>query len=146
MTAVGGEPTVEVDDRVGVSEHVDIDATVRTVLRAEDVPPGAEVAVLVVDAAEMADLNARYRGKDGPTDVLSFPMDDPATAVAGVPWHLGDVVLCPAAAEDPLPTLLIHGVLHLLGYDHETDAGQMLARQAELVRWSAEDAVRDPED
>jgi probable rRNA maturation factor len=90
------------------------------------------VAVAFVDAAEIAALNAEHRGKDGPTDVLSFPVDG-AGAVAGE-RELGDVVICPEHTED-LTEAVVHGVLHLVGMDHETDEGEMLALQAEVLSW-----------
>jgi probable rRNA maturation factor len=90
------------------------------------------VAVEFVDAERIAALNAAHRGNDGPTDVLSFPIDE-AGAAAG-PRELGDIVICPAHTED-LREAIIHGALHLSGMDHETDDGEMLALQAELLRW-----------
>ena len=92
----------------------------------------AHVAVEFVDAARIAELNASYRGKEGPTDVLSFPVDDDGP-VAG-PRELGDVVICPEHTED-LSEAVVHGTLHLVGMDHETDHGEMLALQAEIVSW-----------
>jgi probable rRNA maturation factor len=92
---------------------------------------------MVVDAEEMAEVNGRFRGKPEPTDVLAFPIDGPDALEGwpadGPPPELGDVVICPAAAEEPLTTLAVHGLLHLLGYDHEIDDGEMLALQDELV-------------
>ena len=90
------------------------------------------VAVEFVDAARIAELNAEHRGKAGPTDVLSFPIDDD-DPVSG-PRELGDVVICPEHTTD-LEEAVLHGVLHLTGMDHETDDGEMLALQAELLRW-----------
>src|SRR5918997_402548 len=90
------------------------------------------VAVAFVSADEIAALNAEHRGKDGPTDVLSFPVDG-AAPVAGA-RELGDVVICPEHTAD-LAEAVVHGVLHLVGMDHETDDGEMLALQAEVVSW-----------
>ncbi len=90
-------------------------------------------AVEFVDAARIAELNARYRGKDGPTDVLSFPIDEDGDAVAG-PRELGDVVICVAHTTD-VREAVVHGALHLVGMDHETDDGEMLALQRELLTW-----------
>jgi probable rRNA maturation factor len=93
------------------------------------------VAVEFVDAARIAELNGAHRGKDGPTDVLSFPVDE-----NGTEWdppslrELGDVVICPEHAEDLLEAV-VHGVLHLTGMDHEADDGEMLALQAEIMGW-----------
>jgi probable rRNA maturation factor len=98
---------------------------------------GATMGLMVVGPERMHALNAEHRGVDKPTDVLSFPLDGPELAAGwpadGPPPELGDVVICPDAAEDPLATLVVHGLLHLLGYDHETDEGQMLALQDELL-------------
>ena len=91
------------------------------------------VAVEFVDAARIAELNAEHRGKTGPTDVLSFPIDDEGPVYG--PRELGDVVICPEHAAD-LEEAVVHGVLHLIGMDHETDDGEMLALQGELLRWS----------
>jgi probable rRNA maturation factor len=90
------------------------------------------VAVEFVDAARIAELNAEHRGKDGPTDVLSFPVDEDGFAAG--PRELGDVLICPEHTEDLLEAV-VHGALHLVGMDHETDAGEMLALQDELVSW-----------
>ena len=90
------------------------------------------VAVAFVAPGEIAALNAEHRGKDGPTDVLSFPVDGNGP-VAG-DRELGDVVICPEHTED-LTEAVVHGVLHLVGMDHETDEGEMLALQAEVVSW-----------
>jgi probable rRNA maturation factor len=92
----------------------------------------AHLAIEFVDAERMAELNAAHRGKDGPTDVLSFPVDERGPAAG--PRELGDVVICPEHTED-LMEAVVHGVLHLTGMDHETDAGEMLALQAEIVSW-----------
>jgi probable rRNA maturation factor len=90
------------------------------------------MAVEFVDAVRITELNGAHRGKDGPTDVLSFPVDA-ADAPVG-PRELGDVVICPEHTEDLLEAV-VHGVLHLTGMDHETDEGEMLAVQAEIMTW-----------
>jgi probable rRNA maturation factor len=90
------------------------------------------VAVEFVDAERIAALNAEHRGKQGPTDVLSFPIDDEGPVFG--PRELGDVVICPEHTTD-LEEAVVHGVLHLTGMDHETDDGEMLALQAELLTW-----------
>lgn len=100
-----------------------------------------ELAVLITHDGKMRALNQQYRGKDRTTDVLSFP-----NAVAlphGAPRHLGDLVISYDQAlrqaqdltqpiEVELRFLMLHGVLHLLGYDHETDNGEMMQKQADL--------------
>jgi probable rRNA maturation factor len=90
------------------------------------------VAVEFVAAERIAELNEAHRGKSGPTDVLSFPIDE-ASAAAG-PRELGDIVICPDHTEN-LREAVVHGALHLIGMDHETDQGEMLALQAELLSW-----------
>ena len=90
------------------------------------------VAIEYVGAARIAALNQEFRGHSGPTDVLSFPVD--AAGPAAGPRELGDIVICPAHTEDVREAVL-HGALHLTGMDHETDDGEMLALQAELLTW-----------
>lgn len=88
------------------------------------------LAITLVDAARIQELNREHRGKDRPTDVLSFPIDEDGP-VAG-PRELGDVVICPEHTAD-LVEAVVHGVLHLCGYDHETDSGEMLALQDRVM-------------
>jgi len=88
------------------------------------------LAVELVDAARIRDLNRKHRGKDAPTDVLAFPIDE--TAPTAGPRELGDVAICPEHCSD-VTEAAVHGVLHLCGYDHETDAGEMLALQREVM-------------
>ncbi len=88
------------------------------------------VAVAFVDASAIAALNAEHRSKEGPTDVLSFPVDEAGEAHG--PRELGDVVICPEHTTD-LREAVVHGTLHLVGYDHEADDGEMLALQAEIL-------------
>jgi probable rRNA maturation factor len=90
------------------------------------------VAVEFVDAARIAELNLAHRGKAGPTDVLSFPVDENHQSAG--PRELGDVVICPEHTDD-LVEAVVHGILHLTGMDHETDEGEMLALQAEIRSW-----------
>ncbi len=90
------------------------------------------VAVEFVDAERIASLNAEHRGKAEPTDVLSFGVDEDGEAFG--PRELGDVVICPEHTAD-LEEAVVHGVLHLTGMDHETDDGEMLALQAEILGW-----------
>jgi probable rRNA maturation factor len=94
------------------------------------------VAIEFVSSERIAQLNAEHRGRAAPTDVLSFPIDGAGGSLGGggVPRELGDVVICPEHTED-LAEAIVHGVLHLVGMDHELDDGEMLALQAELLRW-----------
>lgn len=118
----------------------------RFVLEMEGVPDETELSIALVDDEEMTRLNKQYRDIDAPTDVLSFGCDDPCPTPSDEPVMLGDVVIAPAVAERQaadlghtiereLDILLVHGVLHLLGYDHEAedDAGAMAAREAALL-------------
>ena len=88
------------------------------------------LSVSLVEAERMAELNAEHRGRAEPTDVLSFPVDG-AGAAAG-PRELGDVVICPELTAD-LREAVVHGVLHLCGFDHETDEGEMLELQERVM-------------
>jgi probable rRNA maturation factor len=88
------------------------------------------LAVELVDAGRIQALNREHRGKDAPTDVLAFPLDG-AGPVAG-PRELGDVAICPEHCSD-LTEAAVHGVLHLCGHDHETDGGEMLAVQGQVL-------------
>ena len=88
------------------------------------------VAVEFVGAGRIAELNAEHRGMEEPTDVLSFPVDETG-AVAG-PRELGDVVICVEHTTD-VDEAVVHGALHLAAMDHETDDGEMLALQAQVL-------------
>jgi probable rRNA maturation factor len=90
------------------------------------------LAVEFVDEDRIRDLNREYRNKDTPTDVLSFGVDEDGDPAG--PRELGDIVICPEHTTD-LREAVVHGTLHLTGMDHEVDDGEMLALQAELMRW-----------
>ena len=89
------------------------------------------LSVELVTEARIRDLNRLHRDNDEPTDVLAFPIDGSGPAAG--PRELGDVVICPEHTLD-LTEAAVHGVLHLCGYDHEIDAGEMLALQGEVMR------------
>jgi probable rRNA maturation factor len=89
------------------------------------------LAVELVDEERIHALNREHRGRDAPTDVLAFPLDG-AGPVAG-PRELGDVAICPEHCSD-VTEAAVHGVLHLCGFDHETDQGEMLSAQAEIMK------------
>jgi probable rRNA maturation factor len=91
------------------------------------------VAVSFVSEERIAELNEEWRSKEGPTDVLSFPIDEDEVDVVG-PRELGDVVICPPRTVD-IREAIVHGALHLVGMDHETDEGEMLAVQGEILSW-----------
>jgi probable rRNA maturation factor len=113
------------------------------VLDHEGLQPDARVALFLVDEPRMADLNRRFHGKEGPTDVLSFPLRTEGFPLPpGEPPHLGDVVVCgPVAArqaqeyghalEREIGYLFAHGLLHLLGYDHQRPDEQAEMRERE---------------
>ena len=92
------------------------------------------LALEFVSEGRIQELNRRYRGLDEPTDVLSFGVDERGPSAG--PRELGDVVICPAHTAD-IREAVVHGTLHLTGMDHETDDGEMLALQRELLRWTA---------
>ncbi len=106
---------------------------------------GREVAICLVSDAEMARLNKTYRGKQDPTDVLSFPASEEVASRRASSKSLGDIAIAPMVARrnakrygrtlpDELRILILHGVLHLMGYDHERDSGQMERRERLLRR------------
>ena len=103
-------------------------------LATADVRDG-HLAVSFVDADAIAALNAEHRGRPQPTDVLSFPVDGADPSVGPGERELGDVVICPEHTVD-LEEAVVHGVLHLVGMDHETDDGEMLALQHQLMSWT----------
>jgi probable rRNA maturation factor len=107
----------------------DLRDAVAAALDAAEVREG-HLAVALVDAECIRELNRDHRDRDQPTDVLAFPVDG-AEPVAG-PRELGDVVICPEYTED-LREAAVHGTLHLCGFDHETDEGQMLDVQARVM-------------
>jgi len=139
----GGHPRVLVSNRLSATPTTAIDESAlaelaRLTLTAEG-HDLVELSLSFVDEAEMAELHVRYMQEAGPTDVLSFPLDDDDLDEHGVRM-LGDVVVAPEVAarnnaDDPgaeLRLLVVHGVLHVLGYDHEEDdeRAEMWARQA----------------
>jgi rRNA maturation RNase YbeY len=145
MTDDPGQPVILVSDRqtLPVDEAGLVDLA-RTTLLGEGLG-AVELSVSFVDVAEMEELHVRYMDEEGPTDVLSFPLDEEEHHGVRV---LGDVVIAPAVAarnnpEDPaaeLRLLLVHGILHVLGYDHE-DADERAAMWARQERYSG---VRTP--
>jgi probable rRNA maturation factor len=118
--------TVETDNRSG-TEVPEQDAVVlaRRVLAGEGMADG-ELGIAWVGAEEMRALKREHLGIDEATDVLSFPLDGRDDVPAGVPRALGDVVLCPAVVGEAWRAPLVHGLLHLLGYEH---GAEMEARE-----------------
>ena len=133
----GSHPAVLISDRQSIPVDVDgLTVLAGDTLRAEGSIDGVELSVSFVDEAEMAELHLRYMNEEGPTDVLSFPLDE--VDDRGVRL-IGDVVVAPSVAAKNNPAdptgevrlLLVHGILHVLGYDHEGDSErtEMWARQ-----------------
>ena len=164
-----GEPEVFTADEQSVVP-IDVlrwTALATRALHAEGVRGHAEVSLLFVDADEMARLNEQFMGASGPTDVLAFPIDAPEAGFGSRPWLagpdrpppdpsdepllLGDVVICPGVAaanapthagtvDDELALLVVHGLLHVLGYDHaESEQAERMRRRErallEEIHW-----------
>lgn len=139
----------EQTEQVGLG---DLHSLAELVLRQEGYPIDAEVTLLLVSETEMASYNQRFLDRDGPTDVLAFPVEELLPGVVpdvdphGPPLMLGDVVVAPAYVrrqadehgvgfEDEMALMVTHGILHLLGYDHveDADAERMETRERELL-------------
>ena len=154
--------SIEIANESGTAvDEPELAALARHVLDELRVHPLAELSILLVDPASMADLHQRWMGEPGPTDVLAFPMDElrlpppggsntehgGAADSAEMPGLLGDVVLCPQVAaeqavkaghstQDELELLTVHGILHLLGYDHAEpeEHAAMFGLQGQLLK------------
>src|SRR5271155_1372498 len=150
--------SIEVANESGLKDARDeLMSVARFVIDKMNVHPDAELSMVLLDSTSMADLHIRWMDLPGPTDVMSFPMDDlepggrPDAPEPG-PAMLGDIVLCPEFASiqaataghtlgHELALLTIHGILHLLGYDHAEpdEAKEMFALQYRLLEeWVAE--------
>ncbi|MFC4603137.1 rRNA maturation RNase YbeY [Rhodococcus kronopolitis] len=153
--------SIEVSNESGMDvSEAELVSVARFVIAQMDVHPAAELSMVLVDLDTMADLHMRWMDLPGPTDVMSFPMDElepggrPDAPEPG-PAMLGDIVLCPAFAADQaaqaghataheLALLTVHGVLHLLGYDHAEpeEEKEMFALQNSLLEDWYEDLRR----
>ncbi|MEO6793602.1 MAG: rRNA maturation RNase YbeY [Mycobacterium sp.] len=150
--------SIEVSNESGLDvSEVELVSVAKFVLDKMDVNPGAELSMVLLDTAAMADLHMRWMDLPGPTDVMSFPMDElepggrPDAPEPG-PSMLGDIALCPEFATEQaaaaghslgqeLALLTVHGVLHLLGYDHAEpdEEKEMFALQRRLLEeWVAD--------
>ncbi|WP_024440682.1 MULTISPECIES: rRNA maturation RNase YbeY [unclassified Mycobacterium] len=150
--------SIEVSNESGLDvSEVELISVAKFVLAKMDVNPGAELSMVLLDTAAMADLHMRWMDLPGPTDVMSFPMDElepggrPDAPDPG-PSMLGDIALCPEFAAEQaaaaghslgqeLALLTVHGVLHLLGYDHAEpdEEKEMFALQRRLLEeWVAD--------
>jgi len=142
MTPASLDLTVEGATAAGVDERA-LRSLALALLEAEGVDGPWALGIAFVGEGEMRALNAEHRGLDEDTDVLAFPLDGREELPLGLERQLGDVVVCSAQAVrqageagvaplEEMRTLVVHGLLHLLGHDHEIDAGEMLVRQDEL--------------
>ncbi len=150
--------SIEVANESGIDvSEQELISVAKFVIGKMDVNPAAELSMVLLDTAAMADLHVRWMDLPGPTDVMSFPMDElepggrPDAPEPG-PSMLGDIVLCPEFAAkqaadaghtlgQELALLTVHGVLHLLGYDHSEpdEEKEMFALQRELLEgWVAD--------
>ncbi len=139
----------EQDEPVSATE---LRALAESVLVAEGLPDDTEVGLVLVGEDQMAGINGRFLQREGATDVLALPLEDlepgrpPADVPGGPPVNLGDVYICPAyvkrqaeregvAYETEMALMVVHGILHLLGYDHELDAEAeaMESRERDLL-------------
>ncbi len=125
-----------------------VEAIARVVLAQENIAPEADLSVVITDDDEIHGLNAQFRGVDAPTDVLSFVEQETESPFVGAPDeppYLGDVIVSYPRAlaqageqghsvDDELRLLIVHGILHLLGYDHETP-------EQEALMWARQDAI-----
>jgi probable rRNA maturation factor len=164
--------TIEIANESGVAvDEVALASVARFVLDQLRIHPLAELSVLLVDETAMADLHMKWMDEPGPTDVLSFPMDELRPPSAGgahgaraggedagpEPGLLGDVVLCPQvaavqarqaghSAQQELELLCVHGILHLLGYDHADpeEEAEMFGLQGELLQAWREETAEGP--
>jgi probable rRNA maturation factor len=163
--------TIDIVNESGVAvDEAALAAIARCSLDRMRIHPLAELSVLIVDEAAMTELHERWMGEPGPTDVLSFPMDElrPPSPVGGTsgrggdepggpdPALLGDIVLCPPVADKQargaghsmqaeLELLTVHGILHLLGYDHADpeEEAEMFGLQGQLLSaWRADGAPK----
>ncbi len=142
--------SIEISNESGAEvDEAEVAALARFVLDAMHVHPQVEMSILMVDVPTMSDLHVRWMDTEGPTDVLSFPMDELRPGREGAPSApglLGDVVLCPEVAAEQAKAaghatmeevllLTTHGILHLLGYDHAEpeEEKEMFALQRRLL-------------
>ena len=121
---------IELENRSGLPVDEGAAAALsRHVLAAEGIEDG-DLGIAFAAPDEMRALKAQHLGMDEPTDVLSFPLDGRDVLPDEVPRQLGDVVLCPQVVGEDWQAPLVHGLLHLLGYDHGRD---MKRRESELL-------------
>ena len=129
---------IELDNQTSLD--VDIDALEKIAQSLTN----REIELIITDNENIRELNREYRDKDQPTDVLSFPLETPFTEQSVFDIPLGTIVISADyvkekarayghTEQDELKLLFIHGLLHLLGYDHETDEGEMRQKEREII-------------
>ena len=151
MVAAGFGDNVAVEDERDASlDLAFLHELAVAVIRAEGFPADTELTVAMVSDSRISDMNSEYLGKSGPTDVLSFPIHDlepgapPEPPTGSPPLTLGDVLIAPAyvfaQARDlevgfngEMALMVVHGILHLMGYDHEDDADAEIMESRETV-------------
>ena len=140
------------DEQSGPVDLTDVVTLAEHVMRMEGLSEQSEVAIVLIDNDEMTRYNELYMGKSGPTDVLSFPIEDgrpgdpPRRDPEGPPVNLGDIFIAPdivranaeaagSAFQDELALMVVHGMLHLLGWDHieDDEARRMERKERELL-------------
>lgn len=146
MEKKGAGIEIVVDNRSGSDfDEARLRALASSVLGQLGIGSG-ELGVALVSPGEIEALNRRHLKREGVTDVIAFPLDaDEAETASGVPRLLGDVIICPDVAEEQagpqgnsvdeeMCLLLVHGILHIAGFDHESDSGQMEKLQGQLFQ------------
>jgi probable rRNA maturation factor len=133
VEVIGIEDSLEYDPQSPLARPtaVELEELCALALSSAGIEEG-HVAIEFVDTERIRQLNREHRSIDAATDVLSFGIDEDGTSAG--PRELGDIVICPEHTAN-LREAVIHGALHLTGMDHETDNGEMLALQAEIMRW-----------
>ena len=130
---------------IDLDNQTDLDIHLLPLEKIADTLSTREVELIITDDASMCELNKEYRGKESTTDVLSFPLETPFTEQNIYAMPLGSIVIAASfvkekakslghTEQDELSLLFIHGMLHLLGFDHEEDEGEMRIREEALIK------------
>ena len=130
---------------IDLDNQTDLSINIQKLEQIADVLSNREVELIITDDETMQSLNAQYRDKDAVTDVLSFPLETPFTEQSIFSMPLGSIIIAASfvqekavllghSKQDELSLLFIHGMLHLLGFDHEVDDGEMRIKEKELIQ------------
>lgn len=133
---------------IDLDNQTDLDINLLSLEKIADTLSTREIELIILDDASMSALNKEHRGKEGATDVLSFPLETPFTEQSIYDLPLGSIVIAASfvkeqakalghTEQDELSLLFIHGMLHLLGFDHEEDEGEMREREEALIEMFA---------